>query len=577
MLTVSCLRKLAGEAAFARGKKYHEDGQVADVTDTENGFTAVVTGSKPYRMRVDHREDRVNFQCTCPVGDSGEFCKHLVAASLAWLDAKGGVKQPSPFHAVREWLDGQDAEVLAELLFEQALHDKSLLRRLGLKAARSSTGATIGGLRKLFDQAVSIRDFVPYEESHDLAYGLLGVIEDFEAAISKDAAGVIELCEHALQRVKHAIEHVDDSDGELTTVMGRIQEIHVRACAAAKPEPKQLARKLFNLELASEYGEFSDALETYAEALGAKGATEYERLAREAWNKLPALAPDTDSRSDRMRIDLYAPEGHEADRHTLTRIVEGIALRKGSLDALVEVFSKDLSDPHAFVKIIRACREHGRFDQALEWARKGAEAFKNERPTMLDGVLADELRRAGKHREATDIIWRMFTDRPSKAAFEQLQAFAGPLNDWDYWRDKAVGHLRKMLAKENGWAAMETRTLLVEIYLAENNVEAALAESEQACRWETLQKLAETCTKERPEEALKLYTRLVPEILNSTINAYNTPNHRYEQATGLMLAAAKIFKRLNRADEFTAWLNVIRTKYKPKRNLMKLLDGTSWP
>jgi len=580
--TLELLRELAGEAAFERGRKYFEDGHVASVKKSGAGFKGIVLGSEPYTVRVVARGDSFEHDCSCPVGGEGEFCKHLVAASLAWLQRGKNSVVESPYEKLRAWLKNQDNETLAELLFEQALHDKTLFRQLSLKAVRGSAGKDIAGLRKLFEQAVSYRDFVPYEESRDYAYGILGVIEEFQGAIAGNPQGVVELCEHALLRVKAAIGHVDDSNGELSEVFRRIEEIHHEACKAAKPNPKQLARKLLNLELMSEYSEFNDTLNTYADVLGKDGVAEFTRLAREAWDKLPAKTPQATPPEfptrDPLGLNRRNAEERE-DRHlrySLTHIMDRIARNRGTLEALVEVFNKDLSDPHSFVKIIHACREHKRFDDALTWARKGAEAFTGERLSMLDGMLAEELRRASKHKEATEIIWRAFTERPGTGAFEQLQTFAKPLNDWDYWRDKAVGHLRKLLAKENDWQDMQTRTLLVEIYLAENNIEAALAEAEQPCRWETLTKLAQTCTKDRPAEALTLYTRLVPEILESTINAYSTPNHRYEQAAELMQAAAHVFKRLNRTNEFTTWLTGIRAKYKQKRNFMKLLDATDW-
>lgn len=120
---------------------------------------------------------------------------------------------------------------------------------------------------------------------------------------------------------------------------------------------------------------------------------------------------------------------------------------------------------------------------------------------------------------------------------------------------------------------METRTLLVEIFLLEGNVEMALQEADSGrCRWETLIKLAEVCQKNRPREALKIYTRLVPEILKSTINAQSTPNHRYKQAAELMQRAQKLSKQLNEISEFKQWHDSIYNQYKHKRNFKKLLD-----
>lgn len=84
-ITETCLRAQAGERAFARNVAYFESGAVTDVVMSEKTINARVMGGDEYAVQLWSESNALGHACTCPVADGGVFCKHAVAAGLAWL------------------------------------------------------------------------------------------------------------------------------------------------------------------------------------------------------------------------------------------------------------------------------------------------------------------------------------------------------------------------------------------------------------------------------------------------------------------------------------------------------------
>lgn len=123
------LRQLAGAQSFQRGEDYFGNGQVRAVTVNADSLNAKVQGGDLYGVRLWINRGEVDYACTCRMGRDGEFCKHCVAAGLALLDGSPQTQPTSRAVAcdrsvtmkdVREYLSGQDASVLVDLLVRHA-------------------------------------------------------------------------------------------------------------------------------------------------------------------------------------------------------------------------------------------------------------------------------------------------------------------------------------------------------------------------------------------------------------------------------------------------------------------------
>jgi uncharacterized Zn finger protein len=155
LITAGRLLETAGEATYARGTAYAREGRVRDMSIQDGVLTARVDGSETYRVRLFKQGTRLEFDCTCPVGNELRFCKHCVAAGLAWLmaqaepsmegDLDGSMGREDSLDRVGAVLDDLDAPALRALLLDEArVHEPlcdRLLMREGLPGGRVPAAA----------------------------------------------------------------------------------------------------------------------------------------------------------------------------------------------------------------------------------------------------------------------------------------------------------------------------------------------------------------------------------------------------------------------------------------------------
>ena len=95
------IRRLSGDGAFDRGRRYAAQGRVSDVVRREGAVTAKVRGSADvYDVRIWIHEGSLAYSCNCPQGQEQAFCKHAVAGALSFVGANPaparGVTPPTP-------------------------------------------------------------------------------------------------------------------------------------------------------------------------------------------------------------------------------------------------------------------------------------------------------------------------------------------------------------------------------------------------------------------------------------------------------------------------------------------------
>lgn len=140
ILTKKKILELAGAVYFKRGQEYFDDGCVEDFFQKGDSIRATVLGSSLYSVRIWLVGGRISYSCDCPVGNDGEFCKHLVAASLAWLADEGKRKKAARGPGVTEkdiraGLAGLDKGELVDLIMKQAGSSGEFYDRLMQAAA----------------------------------------------------------------------------------------------------------------------------------------------------------------------------------------------------------------------------------------------------------------------------------------------------------------------------------------------------------------------------------------------------------------------------------------------------------
>jgi hypothetical protein len=128
------------------------------------------------------------------------------------------------------------------------MNDSAWREQLLLKVAtRQVGGADIAAVRKLLRNAIATGGFMDYYKAGGYADGVQSAMDGLEDLLHHGyASDVVELSEEAIALLDNAINNVDDSDGNLNPIIDQVQDLHLRACTIAKPNPKALAERLFH-------------------------------------------------------------------------------------------------------------------------------------------------------------------------------------------------------------------------------------------------------------------------------------------------------------------------------------------
>ncbi len=466
---------------------------------------------------------------------------------------------------IEAYLAEQSKETLVALLMEQVKENDRLHERLLVKAARAgSKSLDLEAFRRRIRNAIIPDDFVRYGEMWDYTDKIEGVIRSIRELLADGyAEEVIELAEYALKEVEEAMQSVDDSSGEMSGILDSLQELHHDACKRAKPDPVELAERLFERELESDWEVFLGAAETYADVLGEKGLERYRELAEAEWARVPALEPGQ-------------KDDHSSKRFHITRMMETLAMESGDIEALIAVRSRNLSLAYHYLQIAEIYRAAKKYDQALEWAERGVKAFPERTDWRLRDFLAEEYHRQGRHDEAMALIWAQFIESNFYLEnYQKLKLHADRTAEWPKWREQALAFVRGGLTKaeksqptsRGSWWVQAGYSDLVKIFLCEKDPEAAWHEAQEGgCSNDLWLELADAREKAHPEEALPVYQRQIEPLVNQK------NNQAYEQAVRYVRKVRDLMNRLGRGAEFAVYLENLRKAHKAKRNFMALLN-----
>jgi len=246
---------------------------------------------------------------------------------------------------------------------------------------------------------------------------------------------------------------------------------------------------------------------------------------------------------------------------------------------LVAVLERDLTFSRQYLRIAEAYRAARNFEMALDWAERGMATYPDREGQELRLFVAEEYRRDQRHADALRILWTDFRDQPALSTYKTLEDFARAADDWDDWRDRALAYLRKPAAQKStmeradgsmvrSWATRkQDHSLLVQIFLYEGNADEAWREAQTGgCHSRLWLELAAHREKTHPADAFPVYLRLGEQDIAAVGNG------RYESGVTLLEKAAALMHSLDKSQEFEAWFDALRQRFKAKRNLQKLAE-----
>lgn len=564
------LQDRAGASVWQRGLAYFHEGRMRP--RGEGVFDARGSAGAEYRVQLQlHRSEGLLAGCSCTYAAGHDFCKHMVAAALAWRAQRGGTAPPpaAPVptkprsaqaekaqqtrqarrQALRAFLGRQSAEVLADRLWAAAEADRELMADLNHWAATQQAGSDPAALRRAIDAVLPLPRQVMFEGRSvrawaERAYGAVALLQQH---LPVDPAAVRELAEHALRRCFKVSLRADDSNGDIGGVMQALIEL-MRDAVVKAPVPPAWGQRLLALVIDDPFGLVS--VPQFLDAAGAAAAQVYSRALAAAWrDHKPRPRTHTRTRAaswDRGEVD--------AARRRLRGLMLEDLERHGDVEALL-TFQRDTSeDVFEHAELIRAYEAHGRHRQAIEAAREACRRFDND--PYIEDLLLEAYRRDGWDAEVLAIRWRRFQEQPSLQGYaDLLAAVKAAREDATSWRTKAyaavvAGETRKRLRDTSLRAAM---------LLYDGDVDAAydIVQPPNHCWPEVLLRVAEALPARRKAQAFALVERVFEGEMRIASGPYTVPLQRVRQALLLLPAAQQ-----------RAWLAKLREEHKARRNFI---------
>ncbi|MFM0073147.1 SWIM zinc finger family protein [Paraburkholderia sediminicola] len=578
VITLAEVQSLADLKTFARGKTYFHDSLVSRLEEHDGVLRANVRGTHRYCVELGVGDDgELTYECDCPVGENGIFCKHAVAVALAWLEntgeevfhpdeaepAKPRKKRKTHDELISEYVATLGEDTMRDLLLEAAEHDMTLRDKL-LFAARAANASDLSSMKTAVRQATRISRPLDWREAGAYGDALISLADMLRQRLSgPHAAQVVELAELAISGAQTSLEQIDDSGGDVLPAIMELASAHLEACRQTRPDAVKLAERLFLYQTEGVWDTFYNVLPAYVGPLGDTGLHRYRELVGSGWAKLPALPPSNEFR-----------ESFEPLRMRLEHAMGTLAEIDGDVDALIRIRSKDLSSPYRFLQVAELCVKHGRHDEGLAWAERGLAVSGNNVDQRLLDFCIEECLRRGELAAADAFAWQRFEMRPVAEAFARLMQTATAPGQHNATRERALSYLWALVKGEESaeksnryvWQT-STRTELVKVFLVERDNDAA---------WEAFNggpvatsmwsQMAAVRAKTHPHDAIALYRRLLPIAVEN-----GAQNARYEEAFGIVRTIGKLRAELNEHAEFGDELENIRKTYRAKRNFVKLL------
>jgi hypothetical protein len=599
VLTRDLLASRAGWLNFERGLDYSASGHVTDVEVTAGHATAVVIGTRPYEVAIEHVGSVLEFDCSCPVGAADEFCKHLVALGLEIVGdlddepVPNAVKPAGHAAAFETPRTDEPVDRLEDLLIAKAAPepetapeppeppepevleepdvppepvpqppsvqpDPNTSEPPALTELRT-TIANVFTLGHLDDYG-----YVRYVDVWAWRRDVESVIDEVEDLLAGGfAAETVELAETVLRQLDDSVGQVDDADGHLHELFEAMMDLHLRACRQARPDPVALAERLYRWATEWELDLFVGAIRAYAPVLGDVGLAAFHKVATQRWEEVPPIGPGDD------------PRAEFGTRFRIATVMEHLAEITGGLDELLEVMQRNQASGYAFVRIVLACRDHARDDLALEWARRGLEAFPAE--SRLTELIGDIHASAGRHDEALATDRELFAKEPSLVRYQRLKQRADAAGRWPAEREPALGAARAAIERRQREASEQPSpwhradgSTLVEILLEEGSSDDAWEAAQQyGCNDRLWLQVAAARGEQHPDDALEIYQRQLDRALESA------NSRAYDEAIRLLKVMHPLYTAMDRDEDFTGLVTGIRTRHKRRGNLMQRLDGVS--
>ena len=580
-LNKNTIRQEASAQSFSRGESYYRQGAVIPLMQRGNVLQAEVEGShyNPYRVRVTFDQGGITgVTCDCPY-DWGEWCKHIVAALLAYLHQSETIEiRPSLEELVGSLERGQMKGLLLNLaagdpnLIDAIESQLVLLRAKPSPRPRHST-VDPQPIRRQVSHILGSLDHMRASEAYWLVGDvvgqvrqILGQVDDFVRA--GDGRSALIILEAITDEYVADWHYLDDSDGLAGEFFDELGAVWTEAALTAdltRAERREWVQKLERWQDAiSDYG-IGDSFQVAQ--IATEQGWDYPPLQRilqgkitqqGAWDGeapwyadgLTVARLNVLEQQERYQEYLYLAE---AEGQTKRYVI--MLARMGRARQAVEEGLQSLSTPDETLALAKTLREQQELASALQVAEHGLTLIGSQR--SLAPWLRDLAEGMGKPELALQAAIVAVQAAPDLAAYLKAQELAG--ERWAGLQKELLDHLRQsafLLAGDR-----------VDIFLHEGLVDDAIAAVRRSADYGLIERVMDAVVEQRPDWVIRTARRQADRIIDAGTAKY------YHHAVNWLGRARAGYLAAGREGAWKTYLNKIRAKHGRKYKLMGMLQG----
>ncbi len=561
IVTRKALREEAGTTYFGRGLDYFKSGYVKKLEVHGNRIEGSVRGNRLYHCSIECDIDADGFygECSCPLGDDGEFCKHLVALGLAFVN---GFETPAPSakqpdFKLAKFLQERSREELVALLNGAAKQYPDLLEYFRMSYLPEASEALRKELTQKIDRLLELAEECDYEDCYD--YDEQYEIEQDEERLRQElkqltdtmarmfsgtnAAMVMELAEYAIEE---AIRRDLQSEDACAGLISEMLSFYFKAVKRGLGKTADIAENMIEWEPLDSWGAMSQVGRYLMEA-PARIEKAWNTAALRLWREMPVL-------------------GMKDQRMTSTQrsIIEKRLLQYARINSdsglELEILQHNQSTEEHVLALGELLIRLNRREELPDYLR---EAFRHfPRSCDIRQNLVEELVHVKKYSEAMEIAWRYFEENPNcSGGYQFLHSAARSCRQGREFLEKALAYIEK---NRDGIASRSTR---IDILICEKEYARALEIAESGlCSHDSLFRLASALAKTRPNASARLVKRPLEQFLKEVGDKF------YEKSVAALKLYRQYLVAAGHPEQFQAECLAIRQQYKKRRKFIALLD-----
>ena len=553
------LKKLAGPAAFQRGKNYYQEGRVAELRSRGKTITALVEGTETWRVTLKHTATVFEGCCDCPASDNFDFCKHCVAAAMqyrAGLEQEDQLKNPRVKDRLPAYFMTWQKQDLVDLTLELLNNDHSRLTEFRIKADSAAGKMDDKAIKKQITAAIPCnRQLFKYHQVRNYFQTVESVLENLEPLIkSLTPEKALKLIDYAMQRIDRALETIDDSGGFRYHSVELLASLHLDTLGRSALPPEQLAAYLYRLYSEPVSDLYPPIPDHYLAILGAEGQQHFFETIRSEWEILPPLT-DTDWDKEYVYRRLMHPLLEEARR-------------SGDTDAQIALHSKIANGFQDYLELSALCLANNQLEQALHWRQRAEKDNKkayHSKAALQENQIAI-WSQTGDYQAVLDARWEQFLGQPSLPRYLAILEVPGARKK-DTLKQRALAELEQRQSRASDrspekQAALDTQA---QIYLHYKQTEDALGLAEKERLDPTLLLRIAKANNQSPDRTLPLFIRVAEFHVN------RSDNQSYKEAIEILKCCRQQLpaKSIGR---FEARVKALHDEFKRKRNFIKWLE-----